>query len=48
LRKIEIEAAAIYRNFPELDCRPKRARGRRPSPMVEQHERPMTWGAKLH
>jgi len=48
LREIEIEAAAIYRNFPELDCRPKSARGQRPSPIVEQHGRPMTWTAKLH
>src|SRR5678809_1076231 len=39
LREIEIEAAAIYRNFPELDRRPNTGRGQRLSPIAEQQAR---------
>ena len=53
LREIEIEATAIYRNFPELDRRPKSGRGPRVSPIAEQQalvraDRPIRWMAKLH
>ena len=53
LREIEIEAVAIYRNFPELDRRPKTRRAQRLSPIAEQQararaDRPISWAAKLH
>jgi hypothetical protein len=47
LREIQIEAAAIYRRFPELDRRPKFGRPRPQAP----RERPAdatAWTAKLH
>jgi len=47
LRDIQNEAVAIYRNFPELDRRPRSNRVRRP-PIVGQEPRPIAWAAKLH
>jgi hypothetical protein len=47
LRDIQNEALAIYRNFPELDRRPKSGRACRP-PIAEQEARPVAWAAKLH
>jgi hypothetical protein len=47
LRDIQNEAAAIYRNFPELDRRPKSGRVRRPANRRTGSQR-ITWAAKLH
>ena len=47
LRDIQNEAVAIYRNFPELDRRPRSGRARR-SPIVGQEPHPIAWAAKLH
>jgi hypothetical protein len=47
LRDIQNEAAAIYRNFPELDRRPKSGQVRRP-PIARQEARRIAWAAKLH
>jgi hypothetical protein len=47
LRQIQNEAAAIYRNFPELDRRPKIGRGPRPRTTAGQDTR-AAWPAKLH
>jgi hypothetical protein len=46
LREIQNEAAAIYRNFPELDRRPTSGRVRRP-PIAGHEAREIAW-AKLH
>jgi hypothetical protein len=48
LRQIQNEAAAIYRDFPELDRRPKIGRGQRPRMTAGQAPRVAAWSAKLH